>query len=83
LTLAYVTKSRCISWAIFIFSLANQEVILFIGLLGKLGRFESTAEFFFVYIALISLASEPILSMTSLYTKILSPKGLLEKVREK
>jgi hypothetical protein len=43
----------------------NQEVILRIGPLGKLGHFESTAEIFLVYIASISLASGPILSITS------------------
>ncbi len=35
-------------------TLAYQEVILRIGPLAKLGRFESTAETFFVYIATIS-----------------------------
>jgi hypothetical protein len=38
--------------------------------------FESTADFF-VYIALISLASEPILSITSWYAKVLHAKALL------
>ncbi len=51
---------------------AYQEVILriAIGPLGKLGRFEWTAEIF-IYIASISLASKPILSITSWYTKVL------------
>jgi hypothetical protein len=49
---------------------SEQEVILWIGPLGKLGRFESAADFF-VYIALISLLSGPILSITSWYDKIL------------
>ncbi len=55
----------------------NQEVILRIGPLGKLGRFESTAEIFLVYIASISLASGPILSITSWYTKVLRGKSFL------
>jgi hypothetical protein len=41
------------------------------GPLGKLGCFESTAEIFLVYIASISLASGPILSITSWYAKVL------------
>ena len=48
-----------------------QEVILRIGPLGKLGHFESAAEIFLVYIASISLASEPILSITSWFAKVL------------
>ncbi len=52
-------------------TLVNQEVILRIGPLGKLGHFESAAEIFLVYIASISLASGPILSITSWYTKVL------------
>ncbi len=52
-------------------TLANQEVILRIGPLGKLSHFESTAEIFLVYIASISLASGPILSITSWYAKVL------------
>jgi len=50
-------------------TLAYQE-ILRIGPHGKLGHFESTAEFF-VYIASISLASGPILSITSWFAKVL------------
>ncbi len=60
-------------------TLANQEEILWIGPLGKLGRFESTAEIFLVYIASISLASGPILSITSWYAKVL--RGHLLKFR--
>jgi hypothetical protein len=56
-------------------TLANQEVILRIGPLGKLGHFESTAEIFLVYIASISLASGPILSITSWYAKVLRGKS--------
>jgi hypothetical protein len=52
-------------------TLANQEVILRIGPLGKLGHFESAAEIFLVYIASISLASGPILSITSWHAKVL------------
>ncbi len=52
-------------------TLANQEVILQIGPLGKLGHFESAAEIFLVYIDSISLASGPILSITSWYAKVL------------
>ncbi len=47
-------------------TLAYQEVILRIGPLGKLGRFESTANFF-VYIASIGIVSGPIPSITSRY----------------
>jgi hypothetical protein len=57
-------------------TLANQKVILRIGPLGKLGHFESTAEIFLVYIASISLASGPILSITSWYTKVLRAPGI-------
>ncbi len=49
----------------------NQEVILQISPLGKLGHFESAAEIFLVFIASISLASGPILSITSWYAKVL------------
>ncbi len=52
-------------------TLANQEVILRIGPLGKLGHFESAAEIFLVYIASISLESGPILRITSWYAKVL------------
>ncbi len=52
-------------------TLANQGVILWIGPLGKLGHFETAAEIFLVYIASISLASGPILSITSWYAKVL------------
>jgi len=46
-------------------TLVCQEVILRIGPLGKIGRFEATAEIFFIYIVSISLESGPILSITS------------------
>jgi len=51
-----------------------QEVIL-----TKLGHFESTADFF-VYIASISFASEPILSITSWYDKVLHGRVYLMKL---
>jgi hypothetical protein len=57
----------CCSWR----TLAYREEILRIGPLGKRGHFESTAEFFFVYSASISLASGPILSITSGFAKVL------------
>jgi hypothetical protein len=50
--------------------LACQEVILRIGQLDKLGSFESTADFF-VYIASVSLASGPILNVTSWHAKVI------------
>jgi hypothetical protein len=52
-------------------TLAYQEVILRISPLGKLGFFESTAKFFFVYIASISLASGQIFSITPWFAKVL------------
>jgi hypothetical protein len=60
-------------------TLAYQEVILRIGPLGKLGHFELTAEIFFVYIASISLASGPILSITSWLAKVLHGKSTCTK----
>jgi hypothetical protein len=57
-------------------TLANQEVILRIGPLGKLGHFELTAEIFLVYIASISLASG--LSITSWYAKALRDQVVQE-----
>jgi hypothetical protein len=41
------------------------------GPIANLGHFESTAEIFFVYIALISLARGPILIITSWFAKVL------------
>ena len=52
-------------------TLAYQEVTLRICPLGKLSHFETTAEFYFVYIPSISLVSEPILSITSWFAKVL------------
>ncbi len=57
-------------------TLANQEVILRIGPIGKQGHFESAAEIFLVYIASISLASGTILSITSWYAKVLREQAL-------
>ncbi len=51
-------------------TLAYQEVLLRIDPLGRLGCFESIAEFF-VYNASISLVSGPILGITSWYVKVL------------
>ncbi len=51
-----------------------------IGSLGKLGRFEPTAGYSFVYIASNSLASGLILSITSWYNKVLH---VLDHLRNK
>ncbi len=59
-------------------TLAHQEVIIRICPLGKPGHFESTAEFFFVYIVSVSLASGPILSITSWYAKVLNALSYLK-----
>jgi hypothetical protein len=52
-------------------TVAYQEVRLRIGPLAKLGCFKSTAENFLVYFVTISLASGPILSLTSWYAGVL------------
>ena len=58
-----------------------QEVRLRIGPLAKLGCFKSTAENFLVYFVTISLASGPILSLTSWYTVVLY--GWIDEINPK
>ncbi len=52
-------------------TVAYQEVRLRIGPLAMLGCFKSTAENFLIYFVTISLASGPILSLTSWYAGVL------------
>ncbi len=64
----YMLKLTCSkSWR----TVAYQEVRLRIGPLVKLGCFKSTSEIFLVYFVTISLASGPILSLTSWYATVL------------
>jgi hypothetical protein len=71
-----VTSFKVGTWR----TVANQEVILRIGPLAKLGCFKSTAENFLVYIVTVSLASGPILSLTSWYAGVLYGRNVYHKM---